>query len=281
MMGKTHVVGGCLTAAVMIPVTSDVLGLGFGPLEVAAGVGIASIASMLPDTDHPDSLISHGILPGRKAFGKLSMALGWYLSIPPRLIGRASRTVLSHRGGTHSALFMLGWALLGAPIYAVTTLGIVYVISAVLSALAAIIPSAPTIDLGAFASWLFSHTSEIMPLVMVSIFWGYLAHLFQDSLTQAPVPWLWPFTKRKFFFLPKNLRIKTDSPFENHFVRPALFVLLVAALALNVVIPLATSTYESAQHESQALGHPLPALTSHPPARAHRPSHAPRGPKGP
>ena len=84
-----------------------------------------------------------------------------------------------------------------------------------------------------------------MPLVMVSIFWGYFAHLFQDSLTQAPVPWPWPFSKKKLFFLPKNLRIKTDGHFEKVFVRPVIIVLLVTVCVITIVIPLGTSAYHA------------------------------------
>lgn len=261
-MGSTHIAGGCLAGAALTPVTSDLLGLGFTPAALAAGVGIAAVAGMLADCDTKDSLISHGVLPGRGLLGRFSRALGWYLSIPPRLLGRSTRGVLGHRGGTHSVSFMIGWALLAAPVYALMTLSFAFIISLVLSAFSVVLPFVPTLPLGIFASWLWGHMGEIMPLTIVAVFWGYFAHLFLDSLTQAPVPWLWPFSKKRFFLLPKQLRVKTGSHLEYKFVRPTIIVLFVAATAITIVIPLGREVYHKTQTIEQSAPPPSHSASS-------------------
>jgi membrane-bound metal-dependent hydrolase YbcI (DUF457 family) len=200
------------------------------------------VAGVLPDIDHPDSLITHGILPGRKRLGPIGKLVGWLFSLPPRIIGVGARARMNHRGGTHSVLFMLAWTLLAAPLYALLAGAIVFVLAFVLQALTAIIPGLPAIHSGTFLNWLWHNTSHIMPLVMVSVFWGYLSHLTADSMTKVPVPWPWPFSKRRFFLLPKGMRITTDSTIENHFIRPLVVVAAAAAFVVFIGIPLVTQT---------------------------------------
>lgn len=238
-MGRTHYVAGALATAALAPPTSTLLGLDLSPTELAIGVGIGVIAGVLPDIDHPDSLVTKGLLPGRKMFGKIGKVLGWYLSIPPRIVGVGARATMNHRGGTHSALFMLGWTLLAAPMYAAMTAGLAFLVSFVLGALAGVLPG-PDLNFnpGDVASWLWEKTPGIMPLVMLSVFWGYFAHLLTDSMTKVPVPWPWPFSKRRLFVLPKGFRITTDSFVENRFIRPMMLVLAVAAFAFNIGVPL-------------------------------------------
>jgi membrane-bound metal-dependent hydrolase YbcI (DUF457 family) len=259
MMGKSHFAAGALFTAAFAPATSDILHLGLTPGELAVGVAIGMVAGVLPDIDHPDSLITHGILPGRRLFGRIGKILGWLLSLPPRIIGIGARATMNHRGGTHSVLFMLGWTLLAAPIYALLAGGVVYVLAIILQALAAVLPFQNPINSGAFAHWLWSNFGNIAPLVMISVFWGYLAHLVTDSMTKVPVPWPWPFSKRRFFLLPKRMRITTDSALENHLIRPVIIILAVAVFIVNIGIPLGNELVS----KEQGLAHP--AL--HPPSR--------------
>jgi hypothetical protein len=60
-------------------------------------------------------------------------------------------------------------------------------------------------------------------------------------MTKVPVPWPWPFSKRRFFLLPKRMRITTDSALENHLIRPVIIILAVAVFIVNIGIPLATN----------------------------------------
>jgi membrane-bound metal-dependent hydrolase YbcI (DUF457 family) len=155
--GKKPFCGRALFTAAFAPATSDILHLGLTPGELAVGVAIGMVAGVLPDIDHPDSLITHGILPGRRLFGRIGKILGWLLSLPPRIIGIGARATMNHRGGTHSVLFMLGWTLLAAPIYALLAGGVVYVLAIILQALAAVLPFQNPINSGAFAHWLWSN----------------------------------------------------------------------------------------------------------------------------
>jgi membrane-bound metal-dependent hydrolase YbcI (DUF457 family) len=255
MMGKSHFAGGALFTAAAAPATSNALGLGLTAGQLAIGVGIGIIAGVLPDIDHPDSLITKGILPGRRAFGGISKILGWVLSLPPRIIGVGARATMNHRGGTHSITFALAWTLLAAPIYALMACVIVFILAFILQALGAIFPLHAGVNAGAFASYVWRNFGHIAPLVMICVFWGYLAHLVQDSMTKVPVPWLWPFSKRRFFLLPKSMRITTGSDFENHLLRPVIIILAVAVFILTIGIPLSTELVNHAQSLTHSGGH--------------------------
>ncbi len=290
-MGKTHAVGGALAVAAVAPVASHFLGLGITPAELAPGVVIGSIAGVLPDIDHPASLISNGYLVGQDFLGRHSMLghvmrlLGWYLSVPPRIVGHFARSVLNHRGGTHSALFMVGWTLLCVPIYAVFTLVLAFIAAQVLVPVHALVSFVPTFDISTFAHWLWGAIPSILPLVMCSVALGYTAHLIQDSCTKVPVPWPWPFIKdgqgkredgqrkrigARWFLLPKGLRMTTDSPFENHVVRPLLFLALIFFCVINIALPLA-SPAESRAQTALGLAPPVAHAVAHVrPAESHR-----------
>lgn len=243
-MGKSHFAAGALFTAAFAPATSNALHLGLTPGELIIGVAVGTVAGVLPDIDHPDSLITKGILPGRRLFGRVGKILGWFLSLPPRVIGIGARATMDHRGGTHSALFMVGWTLLAAPLYALMAGGIVYFLAIVLQALAAILPFQNPINSGEFIHWLWSNFDKIAPLVMVSVFWGYLSHLVADSMTKVPVPWPWPFSQKRFFLLPKTMRFTTDSAVENLLVRPVIIILAVCVFIITIGIPFA---HEEAQ----------------------------------
>lgn len=237
-MGKTHYVTGALFTAAMAPMTSQVLGLDLSPAELVIGVGIGTIAGVLPDIDHPESLVTKGLLPGRKLFGGIGRYIGWFLAIPPRIVGVGARATMNHRGGTHSVTFMMGWTLLAAPMYALVIAFAIFLLSLVLGVLGGILPGVPTIDMASVVRWLVTNTPHIMPLVMVCVFWGYLAHLVSDSMTKVPVPWPWPFSKKRYFVLPKFLRFTTDSFTENRLVRPLAWLLFIIAFTWNIGVPL-------------------------------------------
>jgi len=246
-MGKTHVAAGCLLTAVVAPPVNEVLGLGLSPAELAIGVGIGAVAGVLPDIDHPDSFITHGVIPGGKIFGPIGKGIGYLLCIPPRIVGVGARATMNHRGGTHSALFMLGWTLLAAPIYAaVFALG-VFLASVVWTPLSAMLGINATFQTSTVIDWLLANLPAITPLVMLSVFLGYLAHLLTDSMTKVPVPWPWPFSKKRYCILPKAFRITTDSFIENTLIRPLFCILLIAAFVWNIGVPLGKETFTDAK----------------------------------
>lgn len=258
MLGPTHAAAGGAFAGLMVPPVGKALGMDLGPEEIGIGIGIGTIAGVLPDIDHPNSFITKGIIPGWKRLGPVGRGLGFLLSIPPRIVGVGARATMNHRGGTHSALFMVGWALLAAPLYSLVALIGVMLASIVLGALGGILPAVPEIDVGAAAEWLLKVTPQVMPLVALSVFFGYLAHLVTDSMTNVPVPWPWPFSKARISLLPKPFRITTGSITEKVLIRPIFIALMLAALAWNVVIPMGETAVTATQEKISGEESPKP-----------------------
>ncbi len=237
-MGKTHSAAGMLFVAAGAPPIGSLLGFDFTPEQIAIGVGIGAVAGVLPDIDHPQSMITSGAIPGFNKLGPIAKGIGYILSIPPRIIGIPARATMNHRGGTHSFIFLLGWTFLAAPFYLLCAAAAAFILSLIYAPIAAIFPILPDFNLGAFVDWLIHILPEIMPLVSISVFLGYLSHLITDSMTNVPVPWPWPFSKKRISILPKGVRITTDSFAENFLIRPLILVLLVVALIFNVIIPI-------------------------------------------
>lgn len=251
MMGKTHAAAGALFATAFSPPTAELLGKDMGPEEILLAAALGTVAGLLPDIDHPKSMIVAGVVPGAKYLGPVGPVLGWALSLPPRLVGAGARTKLKHRGGTHSAVFMVMWTVLAAPLYAGVAALIALVVSMILGILAAILPIVPEWDIAGFVSWLAAATWKAMPLVMVSVFWGYLSHLLTDSMTNVPVPWPWPFSKKRFSILPKGLRIRTDSFTEKALIRPLIFMALLLSLFFYVALPIIDNGLGSSPEEDK------------------------------
>lgn len=129
MEATTHYALGALTTAAVAPPVGRLLGMDLSPVELAGGVAIGTLAGVLPDIDHPRSLITRGLLPLRGRGEGIAMALGQLLSIPPRLIGLLARSVFEHRGATHSLVFLVVWAVIAAPLYAALACALVIVVS--------------------------------------------------------------------------------------------------------------------------------------------------------
>lgn len=248
-MGKTHAAAGGLFAAAAVPPLTNAMGLDYSAPELLLGVGIGVVAGLLPDIDHPDSMLTAGVVPGASKLGPLGRPLGWLLSIPPRIIGIGARATMNHRGGTHSALFMVLWTLLAAPLYGAFAVFLAFVVSAILGAIATLLPVVPDFSPGSFAGWLVDTLPHFLPLIMLSVFFGYLSHLVTDSMTNVPIPWPWPFSKKRFFLLPGPLRITTDSAKEKFFVRPIVVILLLLFMAINIIIPAARGAEKTVREE--------------------------------
>jgi len=264
MMGVTHFAAGALASAAMVPATSEVLHLGLTPGEFAVGVVIGAIAGLLPDIDHPDSLLTQGKLPGGHIFGELGRFASWLLCWPPRIVGVGARGKMNHRGGTHSVTFMFGWVVLAAPVYALMFGVLAFALSALLQVIGAALGFHNPVNPGAFAHWLWDNLGSIAPLVMASVFWGYFAHLVTDSMTNVPIPWPWPFSKRRLFLLPRGMRVTTGQTVETIFVRPLVIILAVTVFVINIGI--------SFGHEILQRGQ---KLAPHQPVISHLISHIP------
>jgi membrane-bound metal-dependent hydrolase YbcI (DUF457 family) len=244
MMGKTHYAFGALFAAAGGPAINDALGLGLSPVELTVGVGVGMVAGVLPDIDHPDSLITKGLLPGRRLFGKISKAVGWWLSIPPRIVGVGARATGNHRGPTHSVTFGVGWTVLAVPLYAAQIAAAAFILSSLMgiispALIAPITGHSLNFDPDSVVNWLIANAPSVMPLIMMSVFLGYMAHLVSDSMTNVPIPLLWPFSSRRFFFpWPKFMRVTTDSGTEHHLVMPIVVIAATIFYVALIGIPL-------------------------------------------
>lgn len=243
MLGKTHVAFGALFWVAAAPIVGPAAGVDVTPGVMIGGLGITAIASVLPDIDHPNALITKGYVPGSRSLGAPARWASLILSIPPRLVGMVARSAMGHRGGTHSILFMLLWTFGALPLYALCAGVGAWLLSGALSW------TPLGFDPGSVWAWEREHLPAFMPLVMLSVFLGYLSHLFSDSLNQAPVPWLWPLKKR-IFFLPKPLRIKVSSPTE-WLVRMLVILLAVVIGIGSILMP--TVKALTGKDEPQAL----------------------------
>lgn len=198
MTGKTHLAGG-VAAAVVLERTAyiaqwshlspapdrQVSLLGMTIPFVLLAFLTASIASLLPDLDEPNSLVSNlprasrgivrktfrtrgieGILRSLVEFGLLS------INFLTRALSRLVRmAAFGHRGATH------------------------WLVTAFVLGLSA-----------AVSGWFIG-----FPALGVWLFVGYISHLALDGMTLSGLELLQPFTDRKIHLLPKPMRIRTGS----------------------------------------------------------------------
>lgn len=236
MLAKTHVPFAALTTVAAAPIVGQAVGQPFTPETLLIAVAVGSIAGMLPDIDHPGALLSGGkIFPNARSIPKpirpLMMAFGFFLSMPPRFLGYFVRGVFGHRGGTHSLVFLLLWALLAAPIYAGFVFGLAWLASAILA------PTPLAFNPGGTWDFFMANADVIMPVAIIAIALGYFSHLLSDSFNTVPVPWLWPFVDKRFFLLyPPFLRITVGTSSEWAF-RMITLVLLAYFLIVNIALP--------------------------------------------
>lgn len=253
-MGKTHVGFGVLFTAAGLPVVCNgVLHMDFSTGEMLAGAAIGAISGVLPDIDHPDSLITKGVIPGTRRLGFIARILGWILSIPPRVIGMFARQIGAHRGPTHSILFAVGWTLLATPIYVL----FFSLIGAGIAALAeTIFQFFPVIgnhsaNVGQITSTVTHGMWHHLPLIAAAVCLGYISHLFSDGLTNAPNMYLWPLSFKKYHLQPlAPLRVTTESFTEKVFVRPLVWGLAFISLGYFIIVP-ALSGYTSKHFPKQ------------------------------
>lgn len=239
MEATTHYALGALTTAAIAPPAARLLGLDLSAIELAAGVAIGTLAGVLPDIDHPRSLITRGLLPLRGRGEGIAMALGQLLSIPPRLVGVFARSVFAHRGATHSLVFLIIWAVLAAPLYAALACGLAIIVSYGLDLGAKLTGATDPLRLepGPVFAWLAERTPEVVPLVVLCVSCGYLSHLIADAMTKAPIRLFWPHPRR-VWALPAPLRIDTGGRFERYLLRPLAILAACVVIALQIGLPL-------------------------------------------
>lgn len=239
MESSTHYALGAFTTAAVAPPVGRLLGLDLSPVELAAGVAVGTLAGVLPDIDHPRSLVTRGLLPLSGRGEGVAVFAGQLLSIPPRLVGLFARSVFEHRGGTHSLVFLTVWAVLAAPLYAALACGLVLVVSYALALGGKLAHSTDplALDPGPAAGWIVEHTPEVMPLVALCVVCGYLSHLLSDGVTSAPIRLFWP-SSRKVWIAPEGLRTTTGSPVERYVIRPFAVLAAVAVIVLQIGLPL-------------------------------------------
>lgn len=241
MMGKTHVGFGVLFCAAGLPIVgNELLGLDFTAGQMVAGCAIGAIAGVLPDIDHPDSLITQGVIPGTKKLGMLAKVLGRILSVPPQVIGMFARQIGSHRGPTHSLSFAVLWTVFVAPLYALffALAGMLFA-----SLAGAVFQFFPIVgdraaEIGLATSWVVSGVWSQIYVISAAVCFGYLSHLFSDGLTNAPNMYLWPISQKRYFLNPlKFLRITTDSFTEKILVRPLVYGLAFLCMGYFIIVP--------------------------------------------
>jgi membrane-bound metal-dependent hydrolase YbcI (DUF457 family) len=255
-MGKTHMAFGGLFGAVGVPLANHALGLELSTSEQLSGVAIATVAGLLPDIDHPNSLLTMGVIPGSRRLRHVGRVAGFLLSIPPRIVGAAVRQVMNHRGGTHSLLFAFGWAFLAAPAYAVLAIGVGYALGLLAGAAVQLLPvggAAFLAEIDASAATVAAFIGDRYALIAVAVFLGYLSHLVSDSMTNVPIPWPWPLrigpNDGRWFLLPQPLRITTGSFVETRMLRPLVTLLAVGASALLIGLPAVQHLLEDGRGE--------------------------------
>jgi inner membrane protein len=125
---------------------------------IFGGAVAAAYGGLFPDVDAPNSSITRGYIPGAKRHDSLK-AIGFFISLPLRLVSMLVGHLFGHRGATHS--------LIGA------------LVTAALAVLVALLIGAPLYLAGAFTL-------------------GVLTHIACDSATISGCPWLWPWRKTKY-----------------------------------------------------------------------------------
>jgi membrane-bound metal-dependent hydrolase YbcI (DUF457 family) len=258
MMGATHHAAGALFAAAGTGAVGHAVGLDFSAPEIAAATVIGLVAGVLPDIDHHSSNITKGRIPMFRYLGRhLGPIVAQLFSIPPRIVGVGVRATGNHRGPTHSMTFLALWAIIAAPLYAAVFAGLAFALNFVLGALSGAILQpifgfSLAIPVSEYVSWLLDNVPRAMPLVMIAVALGYLSHLVCDGMTKVPIPLLWPMRKR-FFLLPKPLRVQTDSSLEVHLIRPIVIVLALFFFVLNAAYPMGSQAFDRGKQEAQKI----------------------------
>jgi hypothetical protein len=72
----------------------------------------------------------------------------------------------------------------------------------------------------------------------------------------VPIPLLW-WWKKRFFLLPKPLRVQTDGPTEVRLIRPIVIALACFFFAINAAIPMANDAFAKGKEQSNKIQHKI------------------------
>jgi inner membrane protein len=164
MTGKTHLGIGVMATVILSE---------YMPMNLSlAALGVCAIASVLPDIDHPKSIINKYILPIKNKAVKVTiyMTLGVFLLL------------LNHFYFDHIYLKSLGtfFILVGASSH---RNGITHSLTGFLC----------FVGIFGYAAVAYDFKNSIFPFAI-----GYGAHLLGDMFTNRGIPLFFPFSKKKF-----------------------------------------------------------------------------------
>lgn len=239
MLGKTHRLGGIMIGTITPIIIQKTLNTPINNITTFTITTIigGAIGSLLPDLDHPNSIISKKIKP----------------------LSKIIREFAHHRGITHT---LLGWITFGVISLIVSYLSINYLIGninyyekicmsiiggAIASSTIAFIAnsfnkythivkknkikkiSALGFLFGFFLVLFFDKkVLEYVPIYLLAMFLGYGIHILYDMFTVSGVPFLYPFSKKVFRFS----RFKTGGIIE---VIASVISIIITILALYLL----------------------------------------------
>lgn len=215
MTGKTHLTGGiaaaaALHAARLLPELAPYIPTGMITMHgvvlpvLLPGMAVAVVASLLPDIDEPQSLISNSpnairaqLGTGRRGADRAARrGAGVILQVGNILTRTLAQLVRLLAGGHRAATHVL-------PIAAALTVGMYY--------------------LGASLGF---------PSLWIWFAAGYLSHLLLDMMTPAGLALFWPLSKRDWHILPSFLRMQTGGG-GDVFMRTFLLLLAVGLVVVG------------------------------------------------
>lgn len=217
MTWKTHLLGGIQAGVIMAAAT------GAEPKTAMLEIGAASLGSLLPDIDHPESKISKSdillkitseglskITKHRRevhtVWASFLFALIIYILLRLALFTPATGTS-----------FLVGLALALLIDMAGGMLGLMFGIAAFLLLPQFISLNTIPLDINAIS------------LCGIAIFAGCISHLIYDSANIQGIMWLHPFSKKRFHFM----KIQTTSKGEDLFFFAMIILTLLLIAVLN------------------------------------------------
>lgn len=215
MTGKTHLAGGvaaaaALHAARLLPEFAPCVPAGMISIQgvvlpvLLPGMVIAVVASLLPDIDEPESLISNSPNAIRAQLGK----------------GR--------RGADRAARQGAGVLLRAANIVTRTLALLVRLLAGGHRAATHVLPVAAALTAGMY----YLGASIGFPSLWIWFGAGYLSHLLLDMMTPAGLALFWPLSKRDWHLLPAFLRMQTGGG-GDVFMRTFLLLLAVGLVVVG------------------------------------------------
>lgn len=233
MLGRTHALSG---AAVWLGCCAAASALGHHPAGATVVVGSVVCAGMalLPDVDHPESLVAG-------TFGPMTRLAA---------VGVA-RVTGGHRHGTHTAVFAAGVGLAVATVCLLGRWAVAGVVFAAAGlALRGLLPARDRYRAGPLTLTAIAAGAALACAWVPGASWwwlglpaglGCLVHCLGDALTHSGIPLLWPLPIRgdRWYRVgtPEIMRFATGGPVEAWLVLPALVAggALSGAVALGVL----------------------------------------------